>query len=101
MVSVPTISARRDGWMLSMITIGVGCNAVWAISKPTLISMISTPSRVRTNRNQSLFANRNHVDADLHAEECIGRAQISAVQRYRLARIARHGDADQIAAADD
>ena len=48
-----------------------------------------------------LVADRNHVDADLHADEGVGRAEIGAVQRDRLARIARHRDTNEIAGADD
>ena len=48
-----------------------------------------------------LVADRDDVDVDLHADKRVGRAQIGAVQRDRLARIARHRDADQVAGADD
>ena len=48
-----------------------------------------------------LFADRNDVDADLHADERVGGAEIGAVQRDGLARIARHRDADEVAGADD
>src|SRR6202140_1169894 len=77
--------------MLSMITIGVGCTVVCAISKPTLISML----RLRHD-----FC-RNNLDADLHADEGIGRTEIGAVQRDGLARIARHRNTNEIAGADD
>src|ERR1700682_4337630 len=77
--------------MLSMITIGVGCTAVCAISKPTLISMSSLRSHVH----------RNDVDADLHADIRIGRTEIGAVQRDGLARIARHRHANEVLGADN
>src|SRR5450432_3860879 len=77
--------------MLSMITIGVGCAAVCAISKPTLISM----SRLRSH------VHRNHVDTDLHADIRIGRTEIGAVQRDGLARIACHRHPNEIPGADD
>src|ERR1700712_85610 len=48
-----------------------------------------------------LFTGRNHIDVDVHADERVGRTQISAVQRDRLARIAGDCDTDEIAAADD
>src|SRR5467141_3056686 len=47
------------------------------------------------------YIRRNNVDADLHADEGIGRTKISAVQRYRLARIARHRHTNEIAGTDD
>src|SRR5450759_3842838 len=77
--------------MLSMITIGVGCAAAWVISKPTLISMSGLRLRIR----------RNDVDADLHADEGVGGTEIGAVQRDRLAWIARHRHPDEVAGADD
>src|SRR5260370_38729637 len=77
--------------MLSMITIGVGWTAVWAISKPTLISMLRLRPRLC----------RNHVDADIHADERIGRTKVSAVQRDGLARIARHRHTNEVAGADN
>src|SRR6267143_4338993 len=77
--------------MLSMITIGVGCTAVWAISKPTLISML----RLR------LHICQNDVDADVHADERFGRTEVDAMQRDRLARIARHRHANEVAGAAD
>src|ERR1700738_5552695 len=77
--------------MLSMITIGVGCTAVCAISKPTLISMSSLRSHVH----------RTDVDADLHADIRIGRTEIGAVQRDGLTRIARHRHPNEILGADD
>ena len=46
-------------------------------------------------------ADRDDVDADLHADEGVGRAEIGAVQRDRLARIARHRHTDEVAGADD
>src|ERR1700675_4243059 len=77
--------------MLSMITIGVGWTAVYAISKPTLISMSSLRSHIH----------RNNVDADLHADIRVGRTEIGAVQRDGLARIARHRHPNEILGADD
>src|SRR4030088_1044333 len=77
--------------MLSMITIGVGCTAVWTISKPTLISMSGLRLRIR----------RSDIDADVHAHICIGRTEIGAVQRDGLARIARHRHPNEVAGADD
>src|SRR4030088_1544970 len=77
--------------MLSMITIGVGCTAVWTISKPTLISMSGLRLRIR----------RNDTDADVHAHICIGRTEIGAVQRDGLTRIARHRHPNEVAGADD
>src|SRR5258708_14934500 len=77
--------------MLSMITIGVGCTAVCAISMPTLISMLRLRPHIC----------RNDVDADVHADERIGRTEVDAVQRDRLARIARHRDTNEVAGTDD
>src|SRR5260370_17727175 len=77
--------------MLSMITIGVGCTAACAISKPTLISMLRLRPRIC----------RNDVDADVHADERFGRTEVDAVQRDRLARIARHRPANEAAGAVD
>src|SRR6202022_736429 len=47
------------------------------------------------------LAGRENVDADLHADEGDGRTEIGAVQRDRLARIARHRHAYEVAGADD
>src|SRR6516164_4872528 len=44
---------------------------------------------------------RAHLDAHLHAHEGFRRAEIDAVQRDSLTRIAGDGNADQIARADD
>src|SRR5260370_15429311 len=77
--------------MLSMITIGVGCTAACAISKPTLISMLRLRPRIC----------RNDVDADVHADERFGRTEVDAVQRDRLARIARHRHTNHVAGAYD
>src|SRR6185312_4046751 len=91
MLSVPTMSANRDGWILSMVTIGVGSTAAYPISKPTLISMSGL----------CLVADRHDIDVDVHADKRVGRAEIGAVQRHGLARIARHRHPDQVAGADD
>src|SRR5215213_7481235 len=48
-----------------------------------------------------LFTGRNYIDADIHAEISIGGAEIGAVQRNGLTRIAGDRDANEIAAADD
>src|ERR1700676_625444 len=48
-----------------------------------------------------LLADRDNIDADLHADEGDGRTEIGAVQRDRLARIARHRHAHEVAGADD
>src|SRR5260370_14770695 len=48
-----------------------------------------------------LLADRDDVDADIHADKGVRRSEIGAVQWDRLARIARHRDADEIAGADD
>src|SRR5262249_39215958 len=42
-----------------------------------------------------------NLDIDLHLAEGVGHAEIDPMQRDRLTRIARHRDADQVAAADD
>src|SRR6266481_2414020 len=92
MVSVPTMSENRDGWIESMITIGVGCTAAYAISKPTLISMML---RLRP------FVGGDDIDVHLHADEGVGRPEIGAMQRDRLARIAGDCDANEVAGTDD
>src|SRR3978361_1998027 len=78
--------------MLSMITIGVGCTAEYALSKRSLISI---------TLNLCLFADRDHVDAHVHADKGVGRTEIGAVQRDSLTRIARHRNTHQVAGADD
>ena len=48
-----------------------------------------------------LVADRDDVDVNLHAGIGVGRSEVSAVQRDRLARIARHRHADEISRSDD
>src|SRR6202790_1777373 len=48
-----------------------------------------------------LLADRDNIDADLHADEGDGRTEIGAGQRDRLARIARARHAYEVAGADD
>src|ERR1700681_120760 len=49
------------------------------------------------------FTGGDDVDGDLHlhADKGVGRAEVSAMQRHRLARVARHRDTDEVAGADN
>src|SRR5579872_2220565 len=68
--------------------------------------ILSGESNIETGLDQHessvLFTRRRrHIDGNIHLPECIGGAAIRPMKRESLTWLSRHGDANQVAAAED